>query len=231
MTDPYDAPGVEMSKNPPTPSPDLYPELGEISRAWFREWMGRVFWRFATTMMWTPHWYSLADDSERREEFDRAVAYIRRHGVIELWPPGSRKPKEHVYLYDQASCSKLWSMGAPLAETILINRVPTWAPPTVRPPKDRSRKPDPKPPFDPDRPAPPPRAEPPPPRADPPPPPRTPDQLTLDTRPGTPRPCVVCGAEFTASRIDARYCTGSCRTHAHRVRKAEREAQLTSSST
>lgn len=143
------------------------------------------------------------------------MVFIRRHGRIEPWPPQSANPRWHVYLVDDCTASKFWSMGAPLADTILINRVPTWTPSSVRPPKKRER-PMSRPPFDPDHPAPPPRADAPPPRR--PPPPRPPDQLTLDTRPGTSRPCVVCGASFTASRIDARYCTGSCRTHAYRLR-------------
>ena len=220
MTDPYTAPGVEMSKNPPEPSPDLYPEFGPIEEAWFLEWVERVFWRFAVTLPWVPHWYSHQDDSATRREFERAVVYVRRHGRIEPWPPTSPKPRRHVYLYDQASCSKFWTMGEPLAECILINRVPTWAPASVRPPKKRpATTPT---PSAPGRPAPAVRV-PPPPRPAPPPP----GQLTLDGRALTPRPCVVCGQEFSATRTDARYCSGSCRTAAHRIRVAAREAQIT----
>ena len=32
-------------------------------------------------------------------------------------------------------------------------------------------------------------------------------------------PCVVCGKRFTPARADARYCSGACRTKAHRTKE------------
>lgn len=70
--------------------------------------------RFAKTMPAHPHFYTL-----RREwqdvEFDYAVAFIRANGYAETW--GGR-----TYRYLNLNGWRYWTMGAPLRETILINR-------------------------------------------------------------------------------------------------------------
>jgi hypothetical protein len=71
-------------------------------------------WIFAKTMPDNPHEYTL-----RRETadsvFDAAVRYIRENGVIEeYWG------RQYKVLY--AADHKYWTMGEPLASTILINR-------------------------------------------------------------------------------------------------------------
>lgn len=71
-------------------------------------------WRFAKTMPHNPHWYTLRKEWQD-SEFDRVVKTMRRHGYIELY--GGRK-----YTMFNVNDMKYWTMGAPLAATILVNR-------------------------------------------------------------------------------------------------------------
>jgi hypothetical protein len=45
-------------------------------------------------------------------------------------------------------------------------------------------------------------------------------RFAREQRVSVPRPCVVCGEAFTASRPEARYCSSACRQDAYRKRKA-----------
>ena len=71
-------------------------------------------WVLARTMPWNPHEYTLRR-SVSDAIFDAAVRYIREHGRMETY--GGRPYKT---LYTQNH--KYWTMGAPLKDTILINR-------------------------------------------------------------------------------------------------------------
>ena len=70
--------------------------------------------KFASTMPLTPHEYTLRKDWDSNE-FDKVVVYIRENGVQERF-----ENRDYTYFYHDDW--KYWTMGAPLAETILINR-------------------------------------------------------------------------------------------------------------
>jgi hypothetical protein len=81
-----------------------------------RDLIARSRWVFAKTMPDNPHWYTLrkeADDSE----FVRFVELIRAHGREE---PYEGQP----YTVLDVDEWFYWTMGAPVDETILVNREP-----------------------------------------------------------------------------------------------------------
>lgn len=73
-------------------------------------------WKFAKTAKYSnPHWYTLRETWQDDPLFDVIVQSIRDHSHTEyFW----RKPYQ-ILLYKGW---KYWSMGAPIDETILINR-------------------------------------------------------------------------------------------------------------
>ena len=75
----------------------------------------RQEWVFAKTMPDNPHWYTLRRKWSSDDEFVEVVRFIRSEGyehVYEGWPYVQLDVDDHFY----------WTMGAPIAETILINR-------------------------------------------------------------------------------------------------------------
>jgi hypothetical protein len=80
----------------------------------FARFVERHAWRYARTMPRNPHEYTLRRDTSGAA-FDAAVRYIREHGRVE---PFGGKPYKTLYSGDR----KYWTMGAPLSDTILINR-------------------------------------------------------------------------------------------------------------
>lgn len=71
-------------------------------------------WIFASTMPHNPHEYTLRRQTTTAS-FEAAVRFIREHGVLEQYagkPYKTLARKDHRY----------WTMGAPLEDTILINR-------------------------------------------------------------------------------------------------------------
>lgn len=81
-----------------------------------REMIARCQWTFAKTMPWAPHEYivrgkfPLAD-----EEFLYFIEMQRRFGVKEHW---GKYYNPYLYIDDY----KYWTMGAPVEETIIMNR-------------------------------------------------------------------------------------------------------------
>ena len=73
-------------------------------------------WKFAKTAKYSnPHWYTLREKWQDDQLFDVVVQSIRDHSYIEyFW----KKPYQ-ILLYEGW---KYWSMGAPINETILINK-------------------------------------------------------------------------------------------------------------
>ena len=71
--------------------------------------------RYAVTMPSCPHWYTLRKDWDDEARFEAVVQFIRDHGYAERFGR-SRFIRLNVNGW------KYWSMGAPLSETILINR-------------------------------------------------------------------------------------------------------------
>lgn len=72
-------------------------------------------YKFSKTMPHIPHSYTLKETWHRPEQFEDVVQYIRDAGVQEKWGRYN-----HHYLY--LNGFKYWTMGAPVGETILINR-------------------------------------------------------------------------------------------------------------
>jgi hypothetical protein len=73
-------------------------------------------WIFARTMPENPHEYTLRRNTTHAT-FDNAVRYMRDKGIIEYF-----HGKPYKMLHQDGF--KYWTMGAPLAVTILINRKP-----------------------------------------------------------------------------------------------------------
>jgi len=74
-------------------------------------------WKFALTMRDNPHWYTLRRTWERDADFVDVVKAIRAHGYDGEW--GGR-----WWRYLNVNGNKYWTMGAPVHETILVNRKP-----------------------------------------------------------------------------------------------------------
>jgi hypothetical protein len=72
-------------------------------------------WTFARSMPHIPHEYTLRRRSPDEEAFERFVLLIAEQGYVKTWRGTPRR-------YLDIDGWKYWTMGAPLAETILINR-------------------------------------------------------------------------------------------------------------
>jgi len=72
-------------------------------------------WVFAKTMPKNPHWYALRKQWKPADTFDESVISIRYHGVVELF-------QKRPYTVFRMNAHKYWTMGAPLSDTLLINR-------------------------------------------------------------------------------------------------------------
>ena len=74
-------------------------------------------WVFAKTMPENPHEYTLRKRWKSQEDFDWAVQFIRQNGY-------SARFGKYRYKYLDVGGHSYWTMGWPVAKTILINRVP-----------------------------------------------------------------------------------------------------------
>lgn len=72
-------------------------------------------WTFAKTMPQIPHWYTLRRKAMRDEDFAAFVQEIRFRGI-------PRQFGGQTYTYLDIDDWTYWTMGAPVEETILINR-------------------------------------------------------------------------------------------------------------
>lgn len=79
----------------------------------------RVFsqekWVFAKTMPEHPHYYTLRKSWQNDDDFISAVMMIRKYGYKE-------KFKNRDYVMLNINEDKYWTMGAPIKDTILINK-------------------------------------------------------------------------------------------------------------
>jgi hypothetical protein len=75
-------------------------------------------WIFARTMPHIPHWYTLRRHAPDAARFEWFVMFIRERGEQRRW-------KEYNHHYLDIDGWSYWTMGAPLDETILINRART----------------------------------------------------------------------------------------------------------
>lgn len=88
-----------------------------------RELLAQASYRFAKTMPENPHWYTLRKTWDSAT-FSEVVAFIRANGHVEWWP-NRQRGKQYTYL--DLDGYHYWTMGAPVEETILINRKPLEA--------------------------------------------------------------------------------------------------------
>tara|TARA_R100000664_G_C2698958_1_gene100050 strand:+ start:391 stop:663 length:273 start_codon:yes stop_codon:yes gene_type:complete len=72
-------------------------------------------YRFAKTMPKFPHYYTMKDTWNDHYEFEEVVKHIRRYGI-------KQKFFKTTFIYLYIDDYKYWTMGAPVNETILINR-------------------------------------------------------------------------------------------------------------
>ena len=82
-------------------------------RAWMVDYIASVRWRDAKSG--PPHAYTVRAWDQRPGAFEQAVNLIRSRGHVEAF-------YGHHYVYLTIDGLKYWTMGAPLEETIIINR-------------------------------------------------------------------------------------------------------------
>ena len=72
-------------------------------------------WQFAKTVPESPHWYTLRQEWDDDFLFEQVVRYIRANGYADTYAG-------HQYVKWNHGGFQYWTMGAPVSETILINR-------------------------------------------------------------------------------------------------------------
>ena len=82
-----------------------------------RTFVDPQLWTFAKTMPEWPHEYIVRDRVDE-ELFERLVVHIRSHGH-------EGRFYDSVLTYYEEAGSVYWTMGAPLAETTIVNRCRT----------------------------------------------------------------------------------------------------------
>lgn len=87
-----------------------------------RTFIAGVRWQFATTMPQWPHEYTVRGwRPDVEHEFFDVVALIRRDGIVKSWPRDAASPRyNHTYL--ELDGWEYWTMGEPIADTVVINR-------------------------------------------------------------------------------------------------------------
>jgi len=86
----------------------------------FKKFIVTRHWRYAKTMPQWPHEYTVRrydDPQEDQTVFEEAVAFIRAHGERRTFEPTGESS-----VYFDIDERQYWTMGAPVAETIIINR-------------------------------------------------------------------------------------------------------------
>jgi hypothetical protein len=101
--------GIKVTQLPDEPS-DLKLTDDDI-----KNFIASNTWTFAKTMAHMPHEYCLKKKCRNPEAFERFVMHIRNNGYAKYF---YRK----IFMYFNVGPYQYWTMGAPLEETILINR-------------------------------------------------------------------------------------------------------------
>ena len=91
----------------------------------FESFIATSVWIFAKTMPHIPHEYTLRKHAADEAEFEAAVMFIRGHGYQARWG-------KYNHTYFDVDGWQYWTMGAPLAATILINRADLGGPGATR---------------------------------------------------------------------------------------------------
>lgn len=87
-----------------------------------REYIAEVRWEFAKTMPQWPHEYTVrAWRPDRDGDFSAFVELIRSAGEVRPWPKDAERHRHHN-TYLAIDGWQYWTMGAPVDETIIINR-------------------------------------------------------------------------------------------------------------
>jgi len=87
-------------------------------------------WKFAKTMPQNPHWYVVKEKCRSAAEFEAMVIHIRKHGRKEKFKGHYytvfdwQMPKELGLPLPWSEPAKMWSMGYPVDQTIIINAKP-----------------------------------------------------------------------------------------------------------
>ena len=91
-------------------------DIDELNYAKLREMIARCQWTFAKTMPWCPHEYVVRSRCPLTdEEFVYFVTMQRNHGVELRWG-------KYLLPYLIIDDYKYWTMGAPMEDTIVLNR-------------------------------------------------------------------------------------------------------------
>jgi hypothetical protein len=86
----------------------------------FRRFIEERQWTFAKTMPQWPHEYTVRrfeDPKSKQDVFEEAVAFLRANGECRVFEPTGRSS-----VYFDIDGRQYWTMGAPIEETVIINR-------------------------------------------------------------------------------------------------------------
>lgn len=93
---------------------DFFMKQEDIKK--LREMISRCDWTFAKTMPWCPHEYIVRGKCPlSEEEFLYFIGMQRGYGKVERW---GKYITPYLYIDDY----KYWTMGAPVEDTIVMNR-------------------------------------------------------------------------------------------------------------
>jgi hypothetical protein len=95
----------------------------------FASFVAGAAWTYARTMPETPHEYTLRRQHDELT-FERAVAYVRAAGYDARW-----KGRRNRYLEHDGW--RYWTLGAPLAATVVLNRARVDEPRSAPTPVDK----------------------------------------------------------------------------------------------
>lgn len=103
-------------------------DSGTLTLAAARHYIADVRWRFAKTMPQWPHEYTIRAWAPQHEwRFEAFVQLIRAEGEVKPWPRDSERPRYH-HNYLTIDGWQYWTMGAAIAETVVINRARSDSP-------------------------------------------------------------------------------------------------------
>ena len=88
-----------------------------MNDATVRSLLDKAKYKFAKTMPWNPHYYTLKETWENPDEYQEVIAYILDHGEIRKW--GKQKPRP----YFDHNGWRYWPMTNKPEESRLLNCV------------------------------------------------------------------------------------------------------------
>ena len=109
-----DGSGSDQMSKSSNASVEAQNEEPRISKSELQLRLERCFWKYARTLSHNPHHYTLRD-KWTDGSFDEIVEAVRHYSVDERFG-------KTIYQICYLGNFKYWSMGAPIEETILINK-------------------------------------------------------------------------------------------------------------